>query len=251
MNKITEKHSKKIEALISNKTFTLQDIVSLLDNLYTDNQIKYHINKFYPEFKQNLVKEYSKGGTKLEYLLKEIFPYDKIIKEFPLGERLRVDFVITSPYNLAFEYDGIQHEEYSSFFHGSKGAFIESQQRDKKKETLLLNRGIHLIRLSSLQMDRNSIESLVAEIGYGDGIILDTSLLTFQEKRELKLIKLRELQKELAAKVLPQPKQKLQKTDNTNAYKESLKEKQKQFRKEQYQKQKQWLKEKKLSKISK
>jgi hypothetical protein len=243
MNKITEEHSKKIESLITKKTFTLQDVVSLLDNLYTDNQIKYHINKYYPDLKSNLIKEYSKGGTKLEYLLKEIFPYDKIEKEFPLGERLRVDFLITAPYNIAFEYDGIQHDEYSSFFHGSKGAFNEAQYRDDRKSVLLANRGINLIRLSSLEMDRSSLEALVARVGYGAGIVLDESLLSNKEKQLLKQQEFQKLLKQAKAGELSKPKQRLQKSDSTNAYKESLKEKQKQFRKEQYQKQKQWLKE--------
>jgi hypothetical protein len=240
--KITKEHSEKIQSLISKKTFTLQDVVSLLDNLYTDNQIKYHINKHYPEFKNNLVKEYSKGATKLEYLLKEIFPYDKIIKEFLLGEKLRVDFVIASPYNLAFEYDGSQHEEYSSFFHGSKGAFTESKQRDQRKEILLKNRGINLIRLSDLDFNQEKLSCIISEIGYGNGQVIDESLLTSKEKKSIKMAKFQELKKELAKKVLQKPKQEKKVLNNKKTYNDSLKEKNKQFRKEQYQKQKEWLK---------
>lgn len=243
MMKITEEHSKKIEALISKKTFTLQDVVSLLDNLYTDNQIKYHINKYYPKLKTNLVKEYSKGGTKLEYLLKEIFPYDKIIKEFPLGEKLRVDFVITAPYNLAFEYDGSQHSTYSSFFHGSKGAFNESKQRDEKKETLLKNRGLNLIRIDNLDIDIFSLNQMISSIGYGTGEIVDESLLTIQEKKDAYTKQKQKLYKEKAKQVLQRPKLVKQKTDSSKAYDESLKKLQKEYRKKQYEKQKQWLKE--------
>ena len=243
MMKITEEHSQKIESLTSQKSFTLQDIVSLLDNLYTDNQIKYHINKFYPANKANLLKEYSKGGTKLEYLLKEIFPADKIESEFSLGEKLRVDFVVHSPYNLAFEYDGVQHAEYSSFFHGSKGAFNEAQYRDQRKEVLLKNRGIKLIRLSSLEMDQTSLQALVDSVGYGDGLIVDESLLTSKERNSIKQQAFQKLLKQSKAGELGKPKPKLQKSDSNTAYKDSIKEKQKAFRKEQYQKQKQWLKE--------
>lgn len=243
--KITEEHSKKIEALVTSKTFTLQDIISLLDNLYTDNQIKYHINKHYPELKGNLVKEYSKGGTKLEYILKELFPYDKIHKEFPLGEKLRVDFVIGEPYNLAFEFDGVQHHEYSSFFHGSKGAFQEANQRDQRKEFLLHNRGIHLIRLSSLEMDQTSLQLLIESVGYGNGIVLDKSLLTFAEKRDQNTLELRRLRKEHQSQSLKKNKAKEQQSEKNKAYKDSLKEQQKEYRKEQYEKQKQWLKQNK------
>jgi len=245
--KITEEHSKKIEALISNKTFTLQDIVSLLDNLYTDNQIKYHINKYYPESKGNLVKEYSKGGTKLEFILKEVFPYDKIHKEFYLGERLRVDFVIDAPYNIAFEYDGSQHSEYSSFFHGSKGAYNEAIYRDQRKEFLLKNRGINLIRLSNLHFDKESICQLIDSVGYGSGLVLDESLLTHEEKSARKLELNRERIKNLKQQHSPShnKKVKLKETDKDKAYKESLKNKQKEYRKQQYERQKQWLKERK------
>lgn len=243
--KITTEHSQKIESLISKKTFTLQDIVSLLDNLYTDNQIKYHINKYYPESKSNLVKEYSKGGTKLEYLLKEIFPYDKIIKEFPLGEKLRVDFVISAPYNLAFEYDGSQHSEYSSFFHGSKGGFNESQNRDSRKAVLLANRGIKLVRIDNLDISVFSLNEVISSVGYGDGIVVDQSLLTTQERQDAYQEQQQKLRKEKAKQVLYKPKLKKQITDSSKAYKDSLKEKQKNYRKEQYEKQKQWLKENK------
>lgn len=247
--KITEEHSKKIAALISKKVFTLQDIVSLLDNSYTDNQIKYHINKFYPEFKTNLVKEYSKGATKLEYLLKQIFPFDKIEKEFHLGERLRVDFVVLAPYNLAFEYDGSQHSEFSSFMHGDRSGFRASQERDERKEVLLKNRGINLIRIDTLDIDFQSIQNLVEKVGYGNGVILDPKLLSFQEKTKAKRQLLEKQQKERLEQVKNQKKieRKEAKKDNIksgeDAYKNSIKEKQKAFRKEQYKKQKEWLKE--------
>lgn len=238
--RITEEHSKKIESLITEKRFTLQEIISLLDNLYTDNQIRYHIKKYYPSLKGNIVKEYSKGGTKLEFILKEIFPYDKIVSEFPLGERLRVDFVIKEPYNLAFEFDGIQHSEYSEFFHGSKGAFIESQQRDDRKEVLLSNRGINLIRLNKTDFDKDAIEKAIEQVGHGSGVIVDQDLLTPKEKADIRskeqkerLKRYKDVQKRRQSKV---------ESEASKSYKESLKEKQKEYRKQQYQRQKEWLK---------
>ena len=243
---MTEEHSKKIESLLTTKTFTIQDVACLLDNLYTENQIRYHVKKYYPHLKNNFVKEYSKGGTKLEYILKELFPYDKIASEFPLGEKLRVDFVVTAPYNLAFEFDGIQHSEYSSFFHGSKGAFNESVYRDNRKEVLLANRGLNLIRISSLEIDRQIVESLIETVGYGSGIVQDESLLTVAERKEKQNKQLLEKLKEKVKKVQVTPKQ--IETDSSKAYKESLKQKQKEYRKQQYEKQKQWLKENKKKK---
>lgn len=249
--RITEEHSKKIAALVSQKVFTLQDIVSLLDNSYTDNQIKYHINKFYPESKTNLVKEYSKGATKLEFILKEIFPFDKIEKEFSLGERLRVDFVIMAPFNLAFEFDGSQHGEYTSFFHNDRTGFRQSQERDERKEFLLKNRGINLVRIDTLDMSIQSIQSLVEQVGYGSGVILDQSLLSFREKTKSKSQLLQKQRQEQSQQVAKQKKIEQKEAKKTNikpcedAYKNSIKEKQKAFRKQQYEKQKLWQKEKK------
>lgn len=249
--KISELHSKKIESLVSKKVFTLQDIVSLLENLYTGNQIKYHINKYYPDSKGNLVKEYSKGGTKLEYILKEIYPHDKIVKEFPLGEKLRVDFVILAPYNLAFEFDGSQHGEYTSFFHQDKAGFRASQERDSRKEFLLKNRGITLIRIDTLDISLEHIEALVDETiqlnGVGDGVVLDESLLTSKEKSAAYTQRIRTQQKEKSELAKAQSKKQLRVpkivSEKTLAYKQSLKDKQKAYRDEQYQKQKQWQKE--------
>lgn len=254
MMKITKEHSEKIASLISKKTFTLQDIVSLLDNLYTGNQIKYHINKYYPESKGNLVKEYSKGGTKLEYLLKEIFPYDKIQKEFSLGERLRVDFVIDAPYNLAFEFDGSQHSNYTYFFHQGKWGFTASQERDSRKELLLKNRGINLIRIDTLDIDLEFLKAAIEQIGYGNGVILDQNLLSFQEKKKLKSQEQAKKQKERLEVLKAQKKigritpKKKDESLQEKAYKDSVKEKQKDYRKQQYEKQKQWLKENKKKK---
>lgn len=249
--KISEIHSKKIESLISKKVFTLQDIVSLLENLYTGNQIKYHINKYYPDSKGNLVKEYSKGGTKLEYILKELYPSDKIVKEFPLGEKLRVDFVILAPYNLAFEFDGSQHSEYSSFFHGDKAGFRASKERDSRKEFLLKNRGINLIRIDTLDISLPHIQALVDESvqlnGAGDGVVRDQSLLTYKEKSAIRTQHTRTQQKERSELAKSQRKIELKEpkkvSEKSLAYKQSLKDKQKAYRDEQYQKQKLWQKE--------
>ena len=249
--KITIEHSQKIEALISQKVFTLQDIISLLDNIYTEHQIRYHINKYYSQYKHNLVKEYSKGGTKLEYLLKQIFPANKIIKEFPLGKRLRVDFVIEEPYNLAFEYDGSQHNEYVPFFHNDKQGFEDSKQRDSDKELLLRNRGLNLIRIDNLEIDLSFLKSLIEEVGYGTGVVHDKNLLTFQEKSKehrqslLQASKARTQQLQEQKKKLSKVSRKKVKSFYENSYSTLMKEKQKAFRKEQYQKQKAWLKEQK------
>lgn len=240
--RITEADSDKIHSLISVKTFTWQDIANAFDNKYTLNQIQYHVKKYYPNLKKNIVKEYSRGGTKLEYLLKQIFPADKISAEFHLGERLRVDFLVAAPYNIAFEFDGSQHSEYSSHFHGSQYGLVESQGRDDRKEELLSKRGISLVRISQLTIDESALRKMIQHVGYGDGQV-QPDALTYKERKRLLEAEQRKKASEFQKQSQREYKNRIQSSDNS--YAEQQKERQRQYRKEQYQRQKEWLKKNK------
>ena len=61
------------------------------------------------------------------------------------GSRLYLDGYIEK-FNLAIEYDGIQHYFYTPFFHKTIDDFIYRQKLDKLKETILLENNIKLIR---------------------------------------------------------------------------------------------------------
>lgn len=241
--KITEEHSDKIHSLISgHKIFTWQDIANVFDNTYTINQIKYHVNKHYPDLKSNVKKEYSKGGTKLEYLLKQIFPADKIVAEMHIGKRLRVDFIVKEPYNLAFEFDGSQHGKFTAHFHGDRAGFSASEARDLEKEQLLEKRGLNLIRISQLSIDECSLRKLIDQRGYGSGVV-DKDVLTYKEKAKLK----QQEQQRQAAKVRKQfqTERKNQQCSSDNSFAEKMKERQREYRKQQYQKAKEWKKKNK------
>ena len=60
---------------------------------------------------------------------------------------LWVDFYIPS-LNTAIEFDGEQHYKFTKRFHRTYDRFIESQYRDRLKNTLLGEKGIRLIRVS-------------------------------------------------------------------------------------------------------
>ena len=247
---ITDIESTKIESLLSQKLFTLQDIVNALDCKFTENQIKYHVNKKYPHLKGNFKKEYSKGGTKIEFLLKQIFPPHLVQPEVHIGERLRVDFVVGSPYNIAFEFDGTQHSKYSHHLHGSRSGFEASVERDTRKEFLLGRRGVTLVRISDLDIDLQKLQDLINVAGYGTGEI-DEKYLTKLERLKLKQKALYTQRKEYEKQQREQAeKQVPYKKDRTNikynpledSQKEAYKEKQREFRKQQYQKAKEWRK---------
>lgn len=61
----------------------------------------------------------------------------------PKGERLELDFLI-EPLSVAVEVQGLQHVQYSPFFHQTKQAFYDQLRRDKAKKAICLHAGIDL-----------------------------------------------------------------------------------------------------------
>lgn len=89
----------------------------------------------------------SKGCLQLIEILQQIYPNQKIITEYYLGDKLYLDILIPA-YNLGFEYDGPQHDEFNSFFHKDQSSFLEARKRDLKKSSLAESKGLTLIRVS-------------------------------------------------------------------------------------------------------
>src|SRR5688572_5099740 len=69
--------------------------------------------------------------------LKEKYPLESILEEFPIpGSRMSVDFFIPKK-KLIVECDGIQHKEFTPFFHGdimASKAFANQKSRDRIKD---------------------------------------------------------------------------------------------------------------------
>ena len=74
-----------------------------------------------------------------------------ILTEFPVGERLEVDFVIRE-IALACEVDGRQHTEYNSFHYDGKDDFRAAKSRDQRKQVLCEQQGLKLIRLDEKEI---------------------------------------------------------------------------------------------------
>lgn len=95
---------------------------------------------------------------KCRELLKEEFPFDIIIEEFPLpgsrgvGSKLYSDFFIPAR-DIMVEVHGKQHFEYCQFFHGSVEGFIKSKKRDKEKHEWAEKNNITLIILKDSEID--------------------------------------------------------------------------------------------------
>lgn len=101
----------------------------------------------------------SKGETKVEEWLIENnisyiseYSFDDLVNVF----NLRFDFAIFNEegdIELLVEYDGIQHFEPVPFF-GGEDKFRESVKRDNMKNEYCADRGIELLRISYLEIDK-------------------------------------------------------------------------------------------------
>jgi len=89
----------------------------------------------------------SRGSEKLFNLLRQFFPGQEIIREYTFSNGLRLDFFLPE-LNLAFEWDGPQHQKYIGHFHSSKSEFYLAQNRDEQKEYICEGLGINLVRIS-------------------------------------------------------------------------------------------------------
>jgi len=89
-------------------------------------------------------KKMSRGQSALTAILQKLLPGEKIINEYHLDDRLKLDVYCPS-YKIAAEYHGRQHFYYTSKFFDSKYDFEEAQKRDSKKIQMCKERGIALI----------------------------------------------------------------------------------------------------------
>jgi very-short-patch-repair endonuclease len=121
----------------------------------------------------------SKGQTVLTSVAKKLLPGQKIVNEYHIGDRLKLDVYCPS-YKLALEFHGIQHFKYSPLFFDSKDEFIEAQKRDDKKAVLCAEQGIVLVVFR--YNDNISEENVYARI-------LDAIKSTADDKSVVKKIK--------------------------------------------------------------
>jgi very-short-patch-repair endonuclease len=97
-----------------------------------------------------LTREKSNGHVQVRNKLCELLPGSLIREEYHIGGRLRLDFYLPH-YHLAIEFDGIQHEQQIKFFHGTdRENFIEAQVRDKTKDQWCHEYGVHLWRICDI-----------------------------------------------------------------------------------------------------
>lgn len=233
-NRITDKDSLKIRTLVSTGMFTPQEVASYFDEKFNADQIIRHIKTKAPSLRDKFKRETSRGAVKLRSILTRIFPNVTIHDEFHVGEKLRLDFYIAEPYNLGFEFDGIQHKKYTPGFHKDEFAFADAQAKDVRKEELCVGRGISLVRIAHDEdLDTELVQVKIEEIGHGSGSI-KKGYETFKEVYT-------EKQKVYDEKATASKKEYQKQYKESDSYK-AAQAKQKDYRKQQYQKQKEWRK---------
>jgi len=132
------KNNKKIEEddieflidLLFDSDLTLNQIAKELDiNIAVLNK---KINSLGLNWLKTSRRKMSRGQTALTLMLKKLIPGEKIINEYHIGEKLKLD-IYCPAYKLAVEFHGRQHFYYTGRFFDSKYEFEEAQKRDIKK----------------------------------------------------------------------------------------------------------------------
>ena len=110
----------------------------------TINELNKRINRLGLSWAKDRHKKMSRGQAALTMIMRKLLPGEKIINEFHVGEKLKLDVYCPS-YKLAAEYHGRQHFFYTQRFFDSKYDFEEAQKRDQKKIEICKELGITVI----------------------------------------------------------------------------------------------------------
>ena len=103
----------------------------------------------------------SEGQYHLGCRIAELYPGVVILEEFTLpGSRLQLDFFLPTQ-DLAFEFQGEQHDKYNAFFHGNKTGFERSKRRDQDKARWCKMNKIALIYVYTLLASKEELKGLI------------------------------------------------------------------------------------------
>lgn len=108
------------------------------------NRLNKEINRLGLSWLKDSKKKMSRGQTALTSIIKKLLPGEKVLNEFHIGEKMKLDVYCPS-YQIAAEYHGRQHFYYTQRFFDSKYEFEEAIQRDTKKVQWCKENGVALI----------------------------------------------------------------------------------------------------------
>lgn len=128
--------------LLFESDLTLSQIARELG--YNFNELNKKINSLGLSWIKEQKKKTSRGQAALTQTMKKLFPGQKIINEYHIGQRLKID-VYCPEYKIGAEFHGRQHFYYTERFFESKYDFVQAQKRDEKKIELCKENNIDLV----------------------------------------------------------------------------------------------------------
>jgi hypothetical protein len=104
----------------------------------------------------------SKGQKQVGKHLLEIYQFDTIYEDFiiPKSNGLSLDFFIPGS-KIAFEFNGIQHYQFSSFFHSDINDFEDQKKRDERKNEWCRVNEITLVEITDSKIYRKQLRELI------------------------------------------------------------------------------------------
>jgi len=116
--------------LLFDSNLTLSEIAKEINLSY--NSLNKKISSLGLNWIKEQKKKSSRGQSALTHVVKKLLPGQKIINEYHIGDRLKLD-VYCPAYKIAAEFHGRQHFYYTQRFYESKYDFDQAVERDKKK----------------------------------------------------------------------------------------------------------------------
>lgn len=128
--------------LMFDTSLSISEIAKELN--WSINKTNKEINRIGLSWLKDSRKKMSRGQTALTLIMKKLIPGEKIVNEFHIGDKMKLDVYCPS-YRIAAEYHGRQHFFYTQRFFESKYEFEEALERDSKKMEWCRQNGIALI----------------------------------------------------------------------------------------------------------
>lgn len=114
----------------------------------------------------------SAGQLRIFTFMKKLYSKYTVLWEQPintLGARLDI---FVKELGIAIEVDGVQHDEFSSFFHKDADGFKKAFKADQAKDDFCEMNGIKLIRLKykeALQIEIEGLKDRINSVPYPEG----------------------------------------------------------------------------------
>jgi len=154
-----------LKDLLLETQLPISDIAAELG--WTVPEVNKKINAIGLSWLKDRRKKMSRGQAALTEVMKKLLPKEKILNEYHIGDKLKLD-VYCPKYALAAEYHGRQHYYYTSRFFDSKYDFEESVKRDERKELWCKDNGVALIifRYTDSLSEQSVFDRLLESIRY-------------------------------------------------------------------------------------